>query len=130
MNKNIIIENYFKRELNLISESKEKIEFIENEIKDIFESIDDEEKDIPVFKENGFDTKELSKIVTTLSKKPNLIENKNLSEKLILAHEKYNEMVRVKNNLKIMEDSLIKNSLERYNSLNKEEFYQLLFYKW
>ncbi|WP_117275214.1 type I restriction-modification system subunit M [Mycoplasmopsis edwardii] len=130
LNKNIIIENYFKRELNLISESKEKIEFIENEIKDIFESIDDEEKDIPVFKENGFDTKELSKIVTTLSKKPNLIENKNLSEKLILAHEKYNEMVRVKNNLKIMEDSLIKNSLERYNSLNKEEFYQLLFYKW
>ncbi|WP_181441362.1 hypothetical protein, partial [Mycoplasmopsis cynos] len=73
--KEFIIEKFFVNELNEIKKLKYNIDSIESEIKETFESIDEEEKDLPIFKENGFDNKELSKQVAILKKDKYALDN-------------------------------------------------------
>ncbi|WAM11361.1 hypothetical protein ONA00_02740 [Mycoplasmopsis cynos] len=125
-----IIEKFFVNELNEIKKLKYNIDSIESEIKETFESIDEEEKDLPIFKENGFDNKELSKQVAILKKDKYALDNLELAEKLIHVYNLNNELKNLKDLLKINEFELLNASLEKYDSLDKTTFYDLLFYKW
>ncbi|WP_338582787.1 type I restriction-modification system subunit M [Mycoplasmopsis cynos] len=128
--KEFIIEKFFVNELNEIKKLKYNIDSIESEIKETFESIDEEEKDLPIFKENGFDNKELSKQVAILKKDKYALDNLELAEKLIHVYNLNNELKNLKDLLKINEFELLNASLEKYDSLDKTTFYDLLFYKW
>ncbi|UWV92412.1 hypothetical protein [Mycoplasmopsis cynos] len=130
ISKEFIIEKFFVNELNEIKKLKYNIDSIESEIKETFESIDEEEKDLPIFKENGFDNKELSKQVAILKKDKYALDNLELAEKLIHVYNLNNELKNLKDLLKINEFELLNASLEKYDSLDKTTFYDLLFYKW
>ncbi|MGX9358874.1 type I restriction-modification system subunit M [Mycoplasma sp. 2575] len=130
VNKESIINKFFAAGLNKNEKLKYDIELIESEIKETFDSIDEEDKDLLVFKENGFDNKELSKQVAILKKDENALDNIELSKKLLHVHNLNNELKNLKDELKSNEFELLHDSLEKYNSLDEDTFYDLLFYKW
>ncbi|MGX9358058.1 type I restriction-modification system subunit M [Mycoplasma sp. 125] len=130
VNKESIINKFFAASLNKNEKLKYDIELIESEIKETFDSIDEEDKDLLVFKENGFDNKELSKQVAILKKDENALDNIELSKKLLHVHNLNNELKNLKDELKSNEFELLHDSLEKYNSLDEDTFYDLLFYKW
>ncbi|MGX9373103.1 type I restriction-modification system subunit M [Mycoplasma sp. 3398] len=130
VNKESIINKFFATSLNKNEKLKYDIELIESEIKETFDSIDEEDKDLLVFKENGFDNKELSKQVAILKKDENALDNIELSKKLLHVHNLNNELKNLKDELKSNEFELLHDSLEKYNSLDEDTFYDLLFYKW
>ncbi|MGX9395122.1 type I restriction-modification system subunit M [Mycoplasma sp. 1781] len=130
VNKESIINKFFATSLNKNEKLKYDIELIESEIKETFDSIDEEDKDLLVFKENGFDNKKLSKQVAILKKDENALDNIELSKKLLHVHNLNNELKNLKNELKSNEFELLHDSLEKYNSLDEDTFYDLLFYKW
>ncbi|VEU64288.1 hypothetical protein [Mycoplasmopsis cynos] len=111
--KEFIIEKFFVNELNEIKKLKYNIDSIESEIKETFESIDEEEKDLPIFKENGFDNKELSKQVAILKKDKYALDNLELADKLIHVYNLNNELKNLKDLLKINEFELLNASLEK-----------------
>ncbi|MGX9364204.1 hypothetical protein ACWXVQ_02070 [Mycoplasma sp. 527] len=130
VNKESIINKFFAASLNKNEKLKYDIELIESEIKETFDSIDEEDKDLLVFKENGFDNKELSKQVAILKKDENALDNIELSKKLLHVHNLNMKLKNLKDELKSNEFELLHDSLEKYNSLDEDTFYDLLFYKW
>lgn len=122
-----ICQRFFVDQNNKLKELKDELNDIDARIDEIVDSIDETDKDEPLFKDGKVVIKELQKYAKTIK---NIPENDSFESQILEINELTNQKSKIKKTLTSLEQTLVLESYQKYASLSHTDIFKLLIDKW
>ncbi|WFQ95502.1 type I restriction-modification system subunit M [Mycoplasma feriruminatoris] len=132
LDRSLIEQTFYKNEFELIKQKQEELDDLTNQLSEVLDSISEEDKNDDIYdnEKEKWRHDEIKKIIKVLEKSEESFDEDSLEAKLISTKEIYSKIDKYKKSINESSKELIKKSYEKYLSLNKTEFYDLLITKW